>query len=169
VAQDPLSIIIRHFTPAIAGPCLSTMVKYYISSPRRLHLRLVCRATGNTPGPAKDKYVWPALPLVILGCFSRSRLGSIIVEHRDRVYQIDLDDIMNSQLERMATAMQELFPELMDLRLSAPRSSAIHSLSRFVLGSRLVCPKSTIPQVGLHSISGITNAAFYHHSHPCAS
>ena len=136
---------------------------FVLSSPHRLHLRLVCWTTGNTPGRAKDKLdVWPALPLVILGRFSSSRLDSIIavLEHCDCVYQIDLDDIIKSPLEIMTAAMQDPFPELMDLQLWC----SMKQRHPFPFPNRSWVPRSTIPQVGWHSIPEITKAAFDHHS-----
>ena len=54
-------------------------------SPRRLNLRLVCA----TRTPARDTLdVWPALPLIIMGCAERlEEIGNIIaaLERSDRV------------------------------------------------------------------------------------
>ena len=88
-------------------------------SPRRLNLRLLC--TSETP--ARDTLdIWPPLPLII-----RDNLGpktqdvdNIIaaLEHNDRVYQIELHWLSSSfDYVTNSAAIQELFPELTDLRL----------------------------------------------------
>jgi hypothetical protein len=98
------------------------------ASPRRLNLRLLC--APETPlGRALE--VWPALPLVLYGrvtmpCAIQRRVVESNVDNiidvlkcRDRVCEIDLTNLMNSQLQIMLPVMQEPFPELTLLRLEA--------------------------------------------------
>jgi hypothetical protein len=64
--------------------------------------------------------IWPVLPLFVLGrAFDRSGAVNIIglLEHSDRVCQIDLKDVASSQLEKVLAAMQVPFPELTRLLL----------------------------------------------------
>jgi hypothetical protein len=94
------------------------------ASPRRLNLRLLC--APETPlGRALE--VWPALPLVLYcrvttPCVIQRRVVDNIInvlKCRDRVCEIDLTNLMNSQLQIMLPVMQEPFPELTLLRLGA--------------------------------------------------
>jgi hypothetical protein len=88
-------------------------------SPRRLNLRLVI--TERTP--VRDTLeVWPPFPLVIRG--GLTSMGSVdfsnivsVLEHKDRVDEIDLWHVDSSSLESVLAVMHELFPELRDLRL----------------------------------------------------
>ena len=86
-------------------------------SPRRLNLQLFCSAET----PARDTLdIWPRFPLVVRNHYARSgRVDNIVavLERRDRVRQIDLSDISNSDLKIVLAAMQEPFPELTYLRL----------------------------------------------------
>jgi F-box-like len=90
-------------------------------SPSRLNLRLVC--TPYTP--VEDLLdVWPALPFFIWGYTDESDYTTesvdnitALLEHSDRVCNIDLRDIPNSHLESISAAMQVPFPNLTDLVL----------------------------------------------------
>ena len=81
-------------------------------SPHRLKLRLVC--TVKTP--ARDTLaVWPSLPLLIHDsvCFRESFDNIMaLLEHSDRVCQINLGSVQSSHMEKLSAAMQEPFPEL---------------------------------------------------------
>ena len=87
-------------------------------SPRHLKLRLVCQERT----PARDRLdVWPALPLIIES-YDDYRIGNVdnivaVLERSDRVCQIILPQISNSDLEILLAAMQRPFPELTDLSL----------------------------------------------------
>jgi hypothetical protein len=85
-----------------------------LGSPQRLDLRLLC--TDKTP--VKEMLaVWPPLPIVIKQYCQPTQMDNIIValEHNDRVRQIDLGDLTNSQLEEVLATMQQPFPALTDL------------------------------------------------------
>jgi hypothetical protein len=103
-------------------------------SPRRLNLRLVCRAA--TPvGDSLD--VWPPLPLVVRGeWLSDSHVDNIItvLEHSNRVCQIILYDVA-LQLERVVATMQESFPELTHLVLDSYYRMTIALPDSFLGGS----------------------------------
>ena len=94
-----------------------------LQSPHRLNLRLVC--TPNTPA-RETLDIWPPLPLIIrdFGIPSRSSAGVdntiAVVEHNDRVCQIELINFTSSQLGQFtdSAAIQKPFPELTGLRLS---------------------------------------------------
>ena len=87
-------------------------------STRRLKLQLVC--TNKTP--ARDTLdVWPPLPLSILARFS-DPMESVdiisVLECSDRVLEIILENILNSDLKDISKAMQEPFPGLTNLLIS---------------------------------------------------
>src|SRR5882757_7656498 len=88
-------------------------------SPHRLNLRLVC--TSRTPRDTLD-VVWPPLPLVVQ---DRAILTegvdniSAVLEHSDRVDEINLIDIDSSSLEKLLAVMQVPFPELTYMRLKS--------------------------------------------------
>ena len=86
-------------------------------SPRRLDLRLVCKAKT----PARDHLdIWPAFPLFIecYGTYPTEHVDNIIavLERSDRVCQINLG-VLGSHLDKISAAMQEPFPELTHLEL----------------------------------------------------
>ncbi|KAF8483097.1 hypothetical protein F5888DRAFT_1912654 [Russula emetica] len=88
-----------------------------LGSPLRLDLRLLCRDTT----PVKETLtVWPPLPIIIWPSSHPAQIDNIIValEHNDRVCQINLLNITNSQLEEVLAAMQQPFPALTELRIS---------------------------------------------------
>jgi hypothetical protein len=83
-------------------------------SPRRLNLRLDCRA--RTP-VRETLHVWPLLPIVISGNDNQEwGVDNIIaaLERNDRVCGVD---IQSSQIEEVLAAMQEPFPALTYLDL----------------------------------------------------
>jgi hypothetical protein len=86
------------------------------ASPRRLNLRLYCKAEV----PVRDRLdIWPALPLVIHGTMSPLVVDNILalLKRHDRVSTIDLDYMITRQVEKVWAAMQVPFPELTFLRL----------------------------------------------------
>ncbi len=92
-----------------------------LESPHRLNLRILC--TYGTP-VRKDLGIWPTLPIVIDYRYSGNNItpndeDNVIaaLEHPNRVCHLGLD-ITGSQLEKMATAMQEPFPVLTRLEIS---------------------------------------------------
>ena len=86
-------------------------------SPRRLNLRLCCKA--RTP-VMETLDVWPLLPIIIRvhGC-EMLGVDNIIaaLEHNDRICQIELIDIPSSQMEKVLSTMQQPFPGLTRLEL----------------------------------------------------
>jgi hypothetical protein len=87
-----------------------------LGSPRRLDLRLFCTDTT----PVKETLaVWPPLPIVIAQYRPETQMDNIIValEHIDRVCQICLFEVTNSQLEEVLAAMQRPFPALTELTI----------------------------------------------------
>ena len=87
-----------------------------LGSPRRLDLRLFC--TNKTP-VRETLAIWPPLPIVIGQYRQPTQMDNIIValEHNDRVCQVDLLDVRNSQLEEVLAAMQQPFPALTELTM----------------------------------------------------
>jgi hypothetical protein len=86
-------------------------------SPRRLNLRLDCRA--RTP-VRETLHVWPPLPIVILGNDNQEwSVDNIIAAlgHSDRVCGVELWHVRSSQMEKVLAAMQEPFPALTYLDL----------------------------------------------------
>ena len=105
-------------------------------SPCRLNLRITC--TDKTS--VKEKLdVWPALPVVISGsCKSLTSLDNVkaALKHHDRVCQIKLYfDVC--EVENIAASLEEPFPILTDLDLSAVGSFRRFNpdLSKFLGGS----------------------------------
>ena len=86
-------------------------------SPSSLNLQLIC--TPRTP--ARDMLdVWPPLPLVIRSIsYPINNVDNIIavLERRNRVCQIRIEDISSLDLEKVLAAMQQPFPELTHLQL----------------------------------------------------
>ena len=94
-------------------------------SPLRLKLQLVC----TTKTPARDTLdVWPSLPLLIRdSAYLTTGLDNIValLEHSDRVCQINLMGVPGSHLEKISAAMQEPFPELIHLLLWSHGTAAV--------------------------------------------
>ena len=85
-------------------------------SPGHLNMRLFCNA--ETPVEVLD--VWPPLPIVIWEeGYEYYDVDNIIaiLEHNDRVCQLGLLDIPNSEMERVLGVMQQPFPALRILAL----------------------------------------------------
>jgi hypothetical protein len=86
-------------------------------SPHRLNLRLHCEART----PVKEMLdVWPRLPIVIrTSSFKTLGVDNIVaaLEHHDRICEVDLWRVLNSQLEKISAAMQQPFPMLTRLRI----------------------------------------------------
>ena len=88
------------------------------ASPRRLDLRILC----TTRTEVKALHIWPTLPIQVWAARGRWEGADNIVaalEHSDRICQILLDNPPSSLLERIATAMEVVFPALTNLRLCA--------------------------------------------------
>jgi hypothetical protein len=90
-------------------------------SPRRLDLHLFCTLKTSV----KDTLdVWPALPLIVTGTMHMaptSGMDNIIAAlgQSNRVCQVRLVSLANSQLEEVLAAMQAPLPELAELQLSS--------------------------------------------------
>jgi hypothetical protein len=88
-------------------------------SPRRLDLRLLCKAST----PVRETLdVWPPLPIIASGfCHQKWGVDDIIaaLEHADRICQLRLCDINFpfSQWEKVLAAMLQPFPALTNLQL----------------------------------------------------
>ena len=102
-------------------------------SPRRLDLQLYYDSERSA---TKTLDVWPALPLLIQGYVSKTSVDSVIaeLEHRDRICQISLSCHTTSQIEKVWTAMQVPFPELVNLHLSLRGFSHVPVLPDSFLG-----------------------------------
>ena len=107
-------------------------------SPHRLNLQLLC--THTTPVKKKLR-VWPALPIVILGYDYPWSLvkgtANIIaaLEHRERIREIDLQNVPVSVLAKLVELMQEPFPSLRRLALETNHESALTLPDTFLAGS----------------------------------
>jgi hypothetical protein len=107
-------------------------------SPRRLNLRLHCKA--STP-VRKTLDVWPLLPIVIRVYGQETWGGDNIVaaiEHNDRICELDLFDIPSSRLEKVLAAMQQPFSTLTRLQLQ-PRGEAAPVVPTSFLGGSAPC------------------------------
>ena len=86
-------------------------------SPRRLNLRLYCKA--RTP-VRKTLDVWPLLPIVVRRDGHEKWCVDPVIaalEHNDRICQLDLHDVPSPQLEIVWAAMHQPFPALTRLQL----------------------------------------------------
>ena len=88
-------------------------------APSALDLQLVC--TTNTP--ARDTLdVWPDLPICVRcnGDYIMKNVDNIIavLEHSDRVFEIGLYDVSFLGLSILLEAMEEPFPELLELSIT---------------------------------------------------
>ena len=86
-------------------------------SPRRLNLRLWCKAST----PVRERLdVWPHLPIAIWGN-GRGKWGvdNLIaaLKHNDRICEIDIWPVSSLQTEKVLAAMQQPFPALTHLSL----------------------------------------------------
>jgi hypothetical protein len=104
-------------------------------SPRRLNLRLRCRAST----PARETLdVWPLLPIIVRGDGHRNwGMDSIVaaLEHNDRVCAIDLLYLPSSMLEKVLEAMEQPYPELTRLDLQTEGDAAPVAPASFLGGS----------------------------------
>ena len=87
-------------------------------STRHLNLQICCSSHRRSAKKYLD--VWPALPLLILGSFTRASEDNVMhgLEHSDRICQINLRSFITPQAKKLWTAMQVPFPELTGLYLS---------------------------------------------------
>ena len=94
-------------------------------SPRRLNLQLSCKART----PVRETIdAWPLLPILVCGDDHETwGVDNIIaaLEHNDRIRQLDLLGVPNSQMENIFAAMQQPFPALEDLRLYSENETEV--------------------------------------------
>ena len=102
-------------------------------SPRRLNLRLFC--TARTLRRRKLD-IWPLLPIVLRSDDYIWRVGHfmVVLEHTDRVCEIDLSNMTSPQMEEVLVAMQQPFPALTRLRLQLAYPEPVVSASESILG-----------------------------------
>jgi F-box-like len=105
-------------------------------SPLRLKLEITC--TPKTP-VRKLLDLWPTFPLVVQTRFSsEDKIDNLIaaLEHRDRVQHIHFEayHLPSNFRERIATVMQEPFPELISLHLE-PYCGVLPLPNTFLNGS----------------------------------
>ena len=86
-------------------------------SPHFLDLKLYCGPST----PMELIGIWPRLPIIIRNAADEPTSGDydfdIAIAHHDRVSEIYLLELTSSQLGRLASAMQQRFPELIHLML----------------------------------------------------
>ena len=102
-------------------------------SPRRLDLRLYC--TTRTPA-RKTLDDWPALPLRINGDVFEDSVDDVVavLQHSDRICQINLRCHTTLQIEKLWTTMKLPFPDLASLCLSTEGLSHVPALPDSFLG-----------------------------------
>ena len=103
------------------------------ASPRRLNTQLFCVIRTSA---RKTLDVWPALPLLIQSDVTETSVDNVIavLEHSDRICQMNLRCYTNSQIDKLRRAMHGPFPELISLYLSYEDSSVIPVLPDSFLG-----------------------------------
>jgi hypothetical protein len=141
-------------------------------SPRRLNLRLHCKART----PVRETLdVWPPLPIVIcLRNYETSDMDNTIaaLEHNDRIHELDLFYISSSQImEKVLAAMQRPFPALTCLRLGFVDQSSLVVPASFLGGSApvlqtlsldLIIPFPGLPEL-LLSATHLVQLTLNHH------
>jgi hypothetical protein len=104
-------------------------------SPRRLDLRLHCMART----PVKEMLdVWPLLPIAVWSNGHKKwGVDNIVaaLQHNDRICELGLFDIPNSQVEKVLVAMQQPFPALTRLHLRSRHETAPVNPNSFLGGS----------------------------------
>jgi hypothetical protein len=104
-------------------------------SPRRLDLRLYCRA--STP-VRRMLDVWPLLPIAIqVYCYNTWGEGSIIaaLKYNNRISEMDIFDPPYPEREKVLVALQQPFPALKRLALSFYTATAAVVPASFLNGS----------------------------------
>jgi hypothetical protein len=111
------------------------MWRYIVfASPRRLDLRLECKAI--TP-VRKMLDIWPCFPIIVDDPQVMEYLGDNIIaalERHDRVCKINLGNLTSPLLKRLATVMEDPFPDLTDLRLESIEQAPLPVLPDSFLG-----------------------------------
>ena len=112
----------KYFTPEMLKPLVHVCQRWrsiIFSSPRRLHLRLVC----DVRTPVKRLLdVWPAWPITVRYFPSNKEGdGNVIaaLEHHYRISRIAFRELTSRVLGKFTGVMQGPFPELTDLRLQS--------------------------------------------------
>jgi len=112
----------KYFTPKMLKPLVHVCQRWrniIFSSPRSLHLRLVC----DVGTPVKKLLdVWPAWPIIVRYLLSNKEdEGNIIaaLEHHHRISRIAFRELTSHVLGKFTPMMQEPFPELTDLCLQS--------------------------------------------------
>jgi hypothetical protein len=106
-------------------------------SPRRLNLRLYCRART----PVEEMLgVWPPLPIVVeVSPFETRGVDNIVpaLEHSDRVCEIEITlcSFPTLQAEKVLAAMQRPFPALTYLGFGLPKGAGPVIPDSFLGGS----------------------------------
>jgi len=121
------------------------------SAPLRLCLRLVC--TSRTP-VRERLYIWPKLPIilhVIGGLYEIADNIIAALEHHDRIYEIDVDNVLNDELEPLVEAMEASFPALTRLSLDS-NSGWNDNTAPFLTESFLGGPAPNLQSLCLGSI-----------------
>ena len=93
-------------------------------SPRRLNLRLKCKAST----PVRERLdVWPHLPIAIMGDGGKWGVDNLVaaLKHNDRICQIDIWPVSSLQMEKVLAAMQQPFPALTYLKLMPGGTAAV--------------------------------------------
>ncbi|KAI0291277.1 hypothetical protein BC826DRAFT_1106032 [Russula brevipes] len=120
------------------------------ASPRRLDSQLLCKDRT----PVRELLgIWPAFPIQIQSFDSKvpECVDNIIaaLEHPDRVFRIELENVTNSATERFSAVMQVPFPELTHLDMWSNDASVPVLPEAFLGGSSI----SRLQFLGLERIS----------------
>ena len=104
-------------------------------SPRRLDLRLYC--VPRTP-VRETLSVWPPLPIGVWATGTEPwGMDNVFaaLEHNNRISHLDLADIPSSQMEKVLAVLQQPFPTLIFLALSAKDETTLVDPVSFLGGS----------------------------------
>jgi hypothetical protein len=102
------------------------------AAPRRLDLKLLC--TSRTPARTTLD-IWPALPIIVWVHGEDDRINDNVLaalEKRDRIFEVDVDQVWGGEIKELAEAMQVTFPALTHLDIYSAIDTA--SFPESVLG-----------------------------------
>jgi hypothetical protein len=130
-------------------------------SPRRLNLRLHCKART----PVREMlYIWPVLPIVISVRGHGYRMWDMdhiiaALEHNNRICHLDLFGFSSSQFEKVLAATQQPFPALTHLQLRPGDETAPVVPESFLGGSTPQLQTLTLHRVPFPGLPKLLSSA----------
>ena len=146
-----------------------------LASPRRLDLRIFC--DPRTPMRKLPDF-WPPIPISVdcapwLGTNARCKDNIIAaLEHRDRVFEIDLSGVPSAELEQIASIMEEPFPVLTRLCVQSrkmnmdgmPQVAVLPLPNAFLGGSAPRLQEFTLYDIAFLALPNLVLSASHFHA-----